>query len=694
LKVVRKHAILRLVICAYFCLLRYVACAAQTYFVDFDAGNDANSGTSTNAPWRTIPGTLTVDDSALLGNWGTYNSANPLPAGSIIYLKGGTTWDKTDPGGSCYIQGTGGSKDVYTSSGSGYGAGVVISVTNGWGSGPVILDGAGKTNSIALLLLGMSGITIDGVSSNNIVIKNASGDGIQLKEQHGTGNENLYIQIQYLLAQHCGTQLTNDLAGAGSGHLNLRHVSHLKLSKVEVDGAANTNYINGVLFGDNGKWAKDAMVWDCYAHHLRGDTGPNDSGIGFKAINCQIQFSNVLSQFNLKGMDIGEQNGAGNDIVCTLWNSTLHSNAVSGLGLTGKAAFYAGKITNWVFNCLITSNNNFGINCYSTPQQTFIVHNVFTANGDTVLSGTYAGNIRANPNSSSDTNTMRVTILNNVFADPADCQIANTDYTTPSGATGNDFTLFADWNTYKQRASELFAQWAYFNGSEFINVDYTQGPANANGQWATNYSKTSTPPIRGSGHFGCDINSKVVLSGAYEASGRFWNVAYPTWSVNTNRLGTNFSAQPWALAAMQLDRQGYLRTSYSIGAYEIGGAPPPPANTPPTLTQISDQFTPINTATAALSFTVGDAEQDPDTLTVAGSSSDQGILPNANIVFGGSGTSRTVTLVPQTNRAGAVTVTYSVSDGTYTVLRSFVVTFVGTELQPANRKGRALPGEI
>ena len=145
---------------------------------------------------------------------------------------------------------------------------------------------------------------------------------------------------------------------------------------------------------------------------------------------------------------------------------------------------------------------------------------------------------------------------------------------------------------------------------------------------------------------------------------------------------------------MQIDRQGFLRTSYTIGAYEIGGAPPPPANTPPTLTQILDQSTPLNTATSAIAFTVGDAESDPSTLTVSGSSSDQGILPNANVVFGGSGANRTVTLTPSSNRVGAVTVNYQVSDGTYTVARSFILTVTGAEPGPTTRRGRALPREL
>lgn len=565
----RKHALLRLAVCLYLCSLGYVAFAAGPFYVDFDSGSDSNSGTATNAAWRTLPGTLTTDDTSLLGNWGTYNSNTNIPAGSVIYLKLGTTYDKTDPGGSCYIQGTGGSKDVYTSSGAGFGAGVTITTTN-WGTGVVTIDGAGKTNGLAMWLVGMSGVTIDGGNGGtNIVFKNASGDGLQVKEQHGTGLVNDYFWIQYVKGLHCGTQLTNDLAGAGSGHFNIRYVNHLKVNNNEVDGASDTNYINGWLFGDNGKFVKDALVRDTSAHHLKGDTGPNDSGIGFKALNSQIVFTNVLSQFNLKGMDIGEQSGAGGyDITAEIYNSTFHSNAVSGVGLTGKAAFYNGQISNWIYNCHIFSNNNFGINCYSTPQNTFIVQNEFGYNGDTALSGAYAGNIRANPNSSSDTNTMRVTILNNIFVAPADCQLCSTDYSTPSGATGTDYTQFSDWNIYVQRSSELFAQWAYFNGSEFLNVSYAQGPANATGQWATNYSNTGTAPIRGTGHFGSDKNSTAILSGASEAS-NFWKVGYPTWSINTNRIGTNFSAQSWFAAGMGYDRLGVARTKYYIGAYEV-----------------------------------------------------------------------------------------------------------------------------
>jgi Ca2+-binding RTX toxin-like protein len=63
-----------------------------------------------------------------------------------------------------------------------------------------------------------------------------------------------------------------------------------------------------------------------------------------------------------------------------------------------------------------------------------------------------------------------------------------------------------------------------------------------------------------------------------------------------------------------------------------------------------------------MNLTISDAEG--DALTLSGSSSNTGVVPNANIVFGGSGNNRTVAITPvlgSTIRAATVTVT--VDDG-------------------------------
>ena len=67
--------------------------------------------------------------------------------------------------------------------------------------------------------------------------------------------------------------------------------------------------------------------------------------------------------------------------------------------------------------------------------------------------------------------------------------------------------------------------------------------------------------------------------------------------------------------------------------------------------------------TSVVNFTVGDPETAAVNLAVTGLSSDQVLLPNANIVLGGSGSTRSVTLTPGLGQIGTATVTLTVSDG-------------------------------
>jgi glucose/arabinose dehydrogenase len=97
-------------------------------------------------------------------------------------------------------------------------------------------------------------------------------------------------------------------------------------------------------------------------------------------------------------------------------------------------------------------------------------------------------------------------------------------------------------------------------------------------------------------------------------------------------------------------------------------------NTPPTISDIPDQTVNEETATAALAFVVGDLETAAASLTVSGSSSNPTLVPNANIVFGGSGANRTVRVTPATNQFGSATITVTASDGTLAASDTFVLT--------------------
>ncbi|PYJ85154.1 MAG: hypothetical protein DME22_10205 [Verrucomicrobia bacterium] len=86
-------------------------------------------------------------------------------------------------------------------------------------------------------------------------------------------------------------------------------------------------------------------------------------------------------------------------------------------------------------------------------------------------------------------------------------------------------------------------------------------------------------------------------------------------------------------------------------------------NDAPTISGIANQTTTVNTAAGPINFTVGDVETGAGSLTVSGSSSDVTLVPNGNIVFGGSGANRTVTVTPAGGQTGTATITVAVSDG-------------------------------
>lgn len=97
-------------------------------------------------------------------------------------------------------------------------------------------------------------------------------------------------------------------------------------------------------------------------------------------------------------------------------------------------------------------------------------------------------------------------------------------------------------------------------------------------------------------------------------------------------------------------------------------------NTAPTISDIADQTITEGGNTGALAFTIGDAQTAAGSLTLSGSSSNTTLVPNANIVFGGSGASRTVTVTPASSQTGTATITVTVNDGSLSASDTFLLT--------------------
>ena len=99
-----------------------------------------------------------------------------------------------------------------------------------------------------------------------------------------------------------------------------------------------------------------------------------------------------------------------------------------------------------------------------------------------------------------------------------------------------------------------------------------------------------------------------------------------------------------------------------------------PSNTAPTITSITNQITTVNTPEAAVPFTIGDAQTAASNLVLTALSANPTLVPSNNIVFGGAGANRTVTITPASNQLGTATITLIVSDGSLSASNSFVLT--------------------
>ena len=81
------------------------------------------------------------------------------------------------------------------------------------------------------------------------------------------------------------------------------------------------------------------------------------------------------------------------------------------------------------------------------------------------------------------------------------------------------------------------------------------------------------------------------------------------------------------------------------------------------ISAIDDQIIPENSSTGALPFSISGAGQDPGSLVIEAFTSENSFLvPNANIVIGGSGLERSVTVTPRENQAGSAEITIRVVD--------------------------------
>jgi len=179
------------------------------------------------------------------------------------------------------------------------------------------------------------------------------------------------------------------------------------------------------------------------------------------------------------------------------------------------------------------------------------------------------------------------------------------------------------------------------NSMDNVTVTLADGAATTLPGTAQIVSGTFKPTDSESG----DVLPAPAPAGPYATALSAFNglSANGTWSLYVNDDGPGDS--------------GTIGGGWSLAITTTGAA-----NAAPTISDIAVQSTTVNTATAAIPFTVNDAETPASNLLLAASSSNPTLVPNANIVFGGSGGNRTVTVTPASGLSGTATITVTVTD--------------------------------
>src|SRR6185295_16390570 len=140
-------------------------------------------------------------------------------------------------------------------------------------------------------------------------------------------------------------------------------------------------------------------------------------------------------------------------------------------------------------------------------------------------------------------------------------------------------------------------------------------------------------------------------------------------NVTSNTVSGLVETKTYSLYVVSYNASGVESVPSNVINYTV-----PSANTAPTISSIADLSTSQNTATAPIAFTVGDAQTAAGSLILSRTSSNPALIPVANIVFGGSGATRSVAVTPALNQTGTSTITVTVSDGSLTASKSFVLT--------------------
>lgn len=200
--------------------------------------------------------------------------------------------------------------------------------------------------------------------------------------------------------------------------------------------------------------------------------------------------------------------------------------------------------------------------------------------------------------------------------------------------------------TYDHRASSTASRYTRLqytiNGTDYVDYPasstFAITPSGASTWESRTLSLQGFPGVRNNPNFGIRVVSE------FESTATEGAVA------NTNYVAINGNTATY---------NGGGTLSYDI--VKVNAEPIVGGNTPPTISAISAQST-LNNVAKVVNFTVGDAETPVGSLTVSAISYNQTLVSDGNIVPGGSGSARNITITPN-GIEGVVPILVTVTDG-------------------------------
>lgn len=529
-----------------------------TYYIDLDSGVDSNAGTSSGAPWKTIPGTRNTADSADQStSWGggTISSSSKVQAGDTLRIKSGTMHNSTDGGkiliGSTYYVTTATLANPIT-----------VLRDTGWGSGSTTFDGTGFTmggGGFGLLHVTVAGVKVDGGSSTNgFILQNSPNCGLSAYPSGDIEGPSVY---SCFLSNNGTLYNVSETADAS---MNILRCHGGEILNCYFDG--HGKWFQGITFGESHKSSFAYTVSNCVAWDFRGI---DDAGIAFKAFNSQVDFVNCYAARCFKGWDLGEFNGDNSNMVYKVVGCEAYS-CTNGINFNGDPANSSSNRF-YVINSVIHNCSTAGSQIYASPFDVFVIGCVYDNNGGAEF-GTGNLGITINYDLSCVGPLINAHIYNTILYKPSASAASGANFFVQYYSTNVLYSLDSDYNCWIQRSTEDAAWWNPLSSSCYVAANNTtyaygaNGPGQSSGNWYSWYSYNTTAPYNGTtGHFHSDSHSKGTGS-AVDSSSPVFDSNY---RLTTGYLGTDISGKSWYTAEMGKDKDGVTRTRWDMGAFEF-----------------------------------------------------------------------------------------------------------------------------